>query len=58
MTHVQQILVDQWVDLVVLKDGRVLGIDGDSVMLYASIDDFYDATPETKPTIYLKEQTA
>jgi hypothetical protein len=58
MTHVQQILVDQWVDLVVLKDGRVLGIDGDSVMLHASIDDFYDATPKTKPTIYLKEQTA
>jgi hypothetical protein len=55
MTHVQQILVDEWVDLVVLKDGRVLGIDGDSVMLYASLDDFYDATSQTKPTINLKD---
>jgi hypothetical protein len=56
MTHVQQILVDEWVDLVVLKDGRVLGIDGDSVCLYTSLDDFYDATSQTKPTINLKEQ--
>ena len=53
MTHIKQILADEWVDLVILKDGRVLGIDGDSVCLYASIDDFYNATPETKPTIEL-----
>jgi hypothetical protein len=55
MNHIQQILVDESVDLVVLKDGRVLGIDADSVMLYASIDDFYDATSQTKPTINLKD---
>ena len=53
MQHVHQILADESVDLVILKDGRVLGIDGDSVCLYASIDDFWDATPETKPTIEL-----
>ena len=58
MQHVHQILADESVDLVVLKDGRVLGIDGDYVMLYASLDDFYDATSQTKPTINLKEQTA
>lgn len=56
MQHVHQILADESVDLIVLKDGRVLGIDGDYVMLYASIDDFYDATSQTKPTINLKEQ--
>lgn len=53
MQHVHQILADESVDLVVLKDGRVLGIDGEFVMLYASLDDFYDATPESKPTIEL-----
>ena len=58
MQHIHQIIADESVDLVVLKDGRVLGIDGEAVMLYASIDDFYNATSETKPTIYLKEQTA
>lgn len=56
MQHVYQILVDESVDLIVLKDGRVLGIDGECVMLYASLDDFYDATSQTKPTINLKEQ--
>jgi hypothetical protein len=29
------------VDFVVLKDGRVIGIDAECVVLYASIDDFY-----------------
>lgn len=58
MQHIHQIIADESVDLVVLKDGRVLGIDGDSFMLYASIDDYYNATPQTKPTISLKEQTA
>lgn len=57
MTHIQETLADESVDLVVLKDGRVLGIDADCVCLYASIDDFYVATSQTKPTIYLKEQT-
>jgi hypothetical protein len=41
------------VDFVILKDGRVLGISDDCVCLYKSIDDFWDATPETKPTIEL-----
>jgi hypothetical protein len=53
MTHIKQILADEWVDLVILKDGRVLGISEDCVCLYKSIDDFWDATPETKPTIEL-----
>ena len=57
MTHIQETLADESVDLIVLKDGRVLGIDADCVCLYASIDDFYAATSQAKPTIYLKEQT-
>ena len=57
MQYVHQILADESVDLVVLKDGRVLGIDGECVMLYASLDDFYNATSQTKPTINLKDQS-
>jgi len=55
MKHIQEIRADESVDLVILKDGRVLGIDGESVMLYASLDDFYAATSQTKPTINLKD---
>jgi hypothetical protein len=29
-------------DFVVLKDGRVLGVDDDTVVLYASMQDFED----------------
>ena len=29
------------VDFITLKDGRVIGIDAESVVLYASMDDFY-----------------
>ena len=58
MSYIKETQTEEGVDFVVLKDGRVLGIDADCVCLYASMDDFYDATPETKPTIYLKEQTA
>jgi hypothetical protein len=41
------------VDFVILKDGRVLGINDEYVCLYASMDDFYAATPESKPCIEL-----
>lgn len=58
--HIDRVETEQtggniMVDFVVLKDGRVLGIDGEFVMLYASLDDFYDATSQTKPTINLKD---
>lgn len=46
------------VDFVILKDGRVLGINDEYVCLYKSMDDFWEATSENHPTIYLKEQTA
>ena len=53
MTHIQEIIADESVDLIVLKDGRVLGIDGEFVVLYASLDEFYAATSQAKPTIEL-----
>lgn len=34
------------VDFIVLKDGRVLGIDGESVVLYPSIAAFWDSEVE------------
>jgi hypothetical protein len=58
MNYIQETQTEEGVDFVILKDGRVLGIDADYVCLYASMDDFYAATSQTKPTIYLKEQTA
>lgn len=41
------------VDFVHLADGRVLGINDECVVLYKSMDDFWDASPENKPTIEL-----
>lgn len=41
------------VDFVILKDGRVLGIDAESVVLYESMDDFYGFTTINRPSIDL-----
>ena len=41
------------VDFVVLKDGRVLGIDAESVVLYQSMDDFYGYATVDRPSIDL-----
>ena len=41
------------VDFVILKDGRVLGIDGESIVLYASMDDFYSYATVDLPSINL-----
>jgi hypothetical protein len=53
MNYIKETQTEEGVDFVILKDGRVLGIDADFVVLYASLDDFYEATSETKPTIEL-----
>lgn len=45
------------VDFVILKDGRVLGINDEYVCLYASMDDFWEARSENVPTIELKGAT-
>lgn len=41
------------VDFVVLKDGRVLGIDDEYVVLYKSMEDFYEYH-ENKNNPYIK----
>ena len=41
------------VDFVILKDGRVLGIDAESVVLYASMDDFHGYATVDRPNIDL-----
>ena len=41
------------VDFVILKDGRVLGIDAESVVLYASMEDFYGFDSVDRPSIDL-----
>tara|TARA_R110000822_G_scaffold280132_1_gene401767 strand:- start:1597 stop:1758 length:162 start_codon:yes stop_codon:yes gene_type:complete len=41
------------VDFVILKDGRVLGIDAESVVLYQSMDDFHGYVTVDRPSIDL-----
>lgn len=41
------------VDFIILKDGRVLGIDAESVVLYASMDDFHGYATINRPSIDL-----
>jgi len=41
------------VDLVVLKDGRVLGINDECVVLYASMDDFNEGQTLSRQSIDL-----
>ena len=41
------------VDFVILKDGRVLGIDAESVVLYASMEDFYGYATVDRPRLVL-----
>jgi hypothetical protein len=41
------------VDFILLKDGRVLGIDTESVVLYASMEDFCGYATVDRPSIDL-----
>lgn len=41
------------VDFIILKDGRVLGIDAESVVLYQSMDDFHGYATVDRPSIDL-----
>jgi hypothetical protein len=42
------------VDFVHLKDGRILGINDEYMVLYDSMDEFWNATAQNKPTIELR----
>ena len=44
------------VDFVVLKDGRVIGIDAECVVLYASMDDFYSFNTVDRASFSLTEE--
>lgn len=40
-------------DLLVLKDGRVLVVSEEAVVLYASMEDLEDGQARDRPTIFL-----
>lgn len=40
-------------DILILKDGRVLAISEDSIVLYASLEDLESGDAEERQTIYL-----
>ena len=44
------------VDFVQLKNGKVLGIDGESVVLYDSMEDFWECLTANRPYIFLDAQ--
>ena len=44
------------VDFVLLKDGRVIGIDAESAVLYASMDDFYSFDTVDRASFNLTEE--
>jgi len=41
--------------LIHLKDGRVIGLNDECVVLYKSIDDVYEGATEDRPTINLRD---
>ena len=43
----------QVLDMLTLKDGRVLVISGDAVVLYASMEDLEEGEATKRPTIFL-----
>ena len=43
----------QQLDMLTLKDGRVLVISEDAVVLYADMDDIQEGEAKERPTIYL-----
>jgi hypothetical protein len=50
---IEELACNSPVDFVILKDGRVLGIDAESVVLYASMEDFYGYATVDRPSINL-----
>ena len=59
MTYIDQITTENagggsMVDFIHLKDGRVIGINDEYAVLYDSMDEFWDATAQNKPTIELR----
>jgi hypothetical protein len=53
MISIDDITTDGYTDLITLKDGRVVGISSEYIVLYQDMDDFYNCDPSNKPTIDL-----
>ena len=51
---IDDIYTDNHVDLITLKDGRVVGISHEFIVLYKDLDDFYTFDGNEKPTINLE----
>jgi hypothetical protein len=54
---IESITEEYVVDLITLKDGRVLGINKECVVLYNSMEDFWECSTNELPTITLLPQT-
>lgn len=59
MEYIDQITTENagggsMVDFIHLKDGRVIGINDEYAVLYNSMEEFWDATAQNKPTIELR----
>lgn len=58
MSNIQKIdFVYPDVDLIHLKDGRIVGISTDCIVLYASIEAFEECATNDLPTINLSKET-
>ena len=53
--RIEELTGNNSVDFIILKDGRVLGIDAESVVLYASMEDFYGYATVDRPSIDLAQ---
>lgn len=54
MTYIDKIDTDEHrVDLITLKDGRVLGVSDDSVVLYENMQDYIDNITKSRQCIDL-----
>jgi len=53
---IKEITQEYTVDLITLKDGRVVGIDGSTIVLYESMEDFWDCGNKALPTIELSNK--
>ena len=51
--YMEELTGNNPVDFIILKDGRVLGVDAESVVLYQSMDDFLGYSTIDRPSIDL-----
>ena len=54
-TCIDEVYTDNHVDLITLKDGRVVGISYECIVVYKDMDDFYNFTDNHVDLITLKD---